>query len=114
MRFLILILLASLATPHALAKTREFNAVTLDLGGTKVWLPSTFVVNKGDTVKINLSTKVPAPWNVHGFAIEAFKIVESVDENGKSITFKASTAGIFPFRCHLHPAHIGGQLVVLR
>lgn len=110
LKILLPLLFVSAATA---ADTREFNAITVDLSGAKVWLPSTFVVRKGDTVKINLSTKVPAPSNVHGFAIDAFKVVESVDEKGKTITFKAREAGIFPFRCHLHPAHIGGQLVVL-
>jgi hypothetical protein len=34
---------------------------------------------------------------------------------GKSeiIEFKADKAGIFPIICHLHPAHVGTQLVVL-
>jgi nitrosocyanin len=47
-------------------------------------------------------------------AIEAFGIQEVVNE-GQPVTieFKADKAGIFAIKCHLHPAHVGTQLVVL-
>jgi nitrosocyanin len=95
------------------AETRTFNIDAVELSGAKFWLPSEVVVKKGDTVKIHLTSKVAAPGNVHGFAIDAYKIEEVVDEKGKDISFVADKAGIFPIRCQLHPAHIGGQLVVL-
>ena len=31
----------------------------------------------------------------------------------KTVTFKADKPGVFPMVCQLHPAHVGGQLVVL-
>ena len=31
----------------------------------------------------------------------------------KTVEFTADRAGIFPIICQLHPAHVGGQLVVL-
>jgi hypothetical protein len=31
----------------------------------------------------------------------------------ESIEFKADKAGIFPISCHLHPPHVGTELVVL-
>lgn len=97
----------------AFAETRDIKMVTVDISGTKVWLPSSVVVYKGDKVRIHATTKVAAPANVHGLAIKEFKVVEAVDENGKTIEFIASKTGVFPLYCHLHEAHVGGQLVVL-
>jgi plastocyanin len=31
----------------------------------------------------------------------------------KTVTFTADRTGVFPTVCQLHPAHVGGQLVVL-
>jgi nitrosocyanin len=94
-------------------ETREFHAVTVEIAGTKFWIPSTFIVNKGDTVKLHLVAKVPGPNNVHGFAVDAYKIQAVADEKGTTVEFVADKAGIFPVRCQLHPPHIGGQLVVM-
>src|SRR5690242_19015519 len=105
------------ATP-ASAETHTIQMVALELGGkpgagTKIWLPSTITVKKGDTVKIHAVSKIPGKNNVHGLAIDAFKVEALVEGKGMDIEFVADKAGIFPIRCHLHPAHIGGQLVVL-
>ena len=109
------ILTSSLAYQPAWAagEVRTLQAVAIEAGGTKFWLPSTIVAKKGDTVKIHAVSKVPGANNVHGFAIDEFKVEALVDDKGKDFEFVASKAGIFPIRCHLHPAHIGGQLVVL-
>jgi hypothetical protein len=29
------------------------------------------------------------------------------------VSFTADKAGVFPIKCHLHPAHVVGQMVVL-
>jgi nitrosocyanin len=73
------------------------------------------VVKKGTTVEAEAHPQ-RAGWTVtqHGFAIPAYGIAEVVDQNGsKSIEFKAEKDGIFPINCQLHPAHVGGELVVL-
>ncbi len=106
-------LLATLFSGAAAAETRAFTATAVEIAGTKFWLPSSFTVKKGDVVKIQLATKVPGANNVHGFAIDAFKIEKVVDEKGASVEFTADKVGIFPLRCHMHPAHVGGQLIVL-
>lgn len=103
-----------LAAVSAAAETRKFYVYTVEVQGVKMWVPSTLVVQKGDTVEIDATSKIPGPNSVHGFTIEAFKVIETADDHGKKITFTADRAGIFPFRCHLHPAHVGGQLVVLK
>lgn len=116
MRLILLVFMAfvPIFVTQSIAATRVFNLVAVEASGTKVWLPSTIVVNKGDDVEIHAVSKVPAPANIHGLAIDEFKITEAIDEKGKTIKFKATKVGVYPIRCHLHPAHIGGQLVVLK
>ena len=101
------------ATVNTFAAEIQVQEVAVEISGTKFWLPSTITVKKGDTVKIHLMNKVPGVNSVHGFAIEAYKIQEVVDSKGKDVQFVADKAGIFQIRCQLHPAHIGGELVVL-
>jgi len=103
------LLVSSLAS----AETRSFNLYTVEIQGTKFWLPSSITVKKGDTVKIKATSKVPGANSVHGFSIDDFKVQEVADTNGKEFQFVADKAGIFTIRCHLHPPHVGGQLVVL-
>ena len=95
-------------------ETRQFTVVNTEYQGSKIWLPGTLVVNKGDTVKIKLINNVPSDPNQHGFAIEAYKIAAVVNRGEpQEVEFKADRAGIFPIICQLHPAHVGGELVVL-
>jgi nitrosocyanin len=88
--------------------------VSVEIEGSKFWLPGTVVAKKGQTVRLILMNKVPSDPNQHGFAIPAVGVAEVVDRGQtKTVTFKADKEGIFPMVCQLHPAHIGGQLVVL-
>jgi nitrosocyanin len=99
----------------ALAQSmREVTLVNIEFEGTKIWVPGPVVVEKGDTVKIKAINNVKSDPAVHGLAIAAYGI-EVVANMGKpeSIEFKADKAGIFPISCHLHPTHVGTQLVVL-
>lgn len=105
-----LLILSSAQTGRA--ETRKFTLNTVEIDGVKMWLPSTLIVKKGDEVEIAATSRAGKP-PIHGFTIESYKIVEAPDDKGKLIKFTADKAGIFPFRCHLHPAHVGGQLVVL-
>jgi nitrosocyanin len=106
-------LFLGLASTSARAEVRSFQMMSVEVNGVKFWIPSTLTVKKGDTVKIRAVSKVPGQGSTHGLAIDEFKIQEVVDEKGKDIQFNADKAGIYPIRCHLHPAHVGGQLVVL-
>jgi nitrosocyanin len=108
--FLALVLALPMA---AQAATQTINMVAVETGGAKFWFPSTITVKKGDTVKIKATSKIAAPNAAHGLAIDDFKVQEVIDDKGKTIEFVANKAGIFPIRCQMHPAHIGGQLVVL-
>lgn len=98
----------------AFAADRSFNVVNIEYEGTKVWMPATLVVEKGDKVKIKLINNVTSDPNQHGFAIPEFKVAAVVDRGEpKTVEFVADKAGIFATSCQLHPAHIGGQLIVL-
>jgi len=97
----------------AVAAERSFRLYTVEVQGVKFWIPSTIVVKKGDSVKIEAVTKLEGPAATHGLSIPDMKIQEIVDNKAKVITFTAEKAGIFPISCHLHPPHVGSQLVVL-
>jgi heme/copper-type cytochrome/quinol oxidase subunit 2 len=102
------------ATSTAAAEERNFTIVNIEYEGTKVWVPGTLIVKKGDHVKIKLINNVASDPNQHGFAIEAFKVAAVVNRSEPAtVEFDADKAGIFPILCHLHPAHIGGQLLVM-
>jgi len=95
---------------------REFKSVNIEVKGNKIWTPSFFAVKKGDKVKITLINVAES--GVHAFAIEGIPGTEaSVDNkegaNTKVVSFTASKAGIFRIFCPIHPAHVGGQLLVL-
>jgi nitrosocyanin len=94
--------------------TTEVTLVNVEFEGTKIWVPGPVVVKKGDTVRITAINNVQSDPPVHGLAIEAYGI-QALINVGKLeiIEFKADKAGIFPIICHLHPPHVGTQLVVL-
>jgi len=93
--------------------TRSFTLVSVEVDDTKFWLPSVIAVEQGDKVKLTLKNQVPGASNQHGFTIPAYNITEVVTRGEpKTITFVADKAGVFPFSCQLHPAHIGGSLIV--
>ena len=96
------------------AAEMSFTIANVDYEGTKAFLPSTLVVRKGDTVKLRILNNIPGDPNQHGFTIPDFGI-EKVVTRGEpqEIEFVADKDGLFPIKCHLHAAHLGGQLLVL-
>ena len=107
------LMLGARALP-ALADDMSFTVVNVDYEGTKIWVPGTLVVKKGTRVKLRLINNVPSDPNQHGFAIPAYSIAEIVNRGEpKQIEFTADKEGVFPIICQLHPAHVGGELVVL-
>jgi nitrosocyanin len=96
------------------AGTLAMTIVNVEYEGTKLWLPGTITVKKGTKVTLKLINNVPADPNQHGFAIPDYKVAEIVTRGEpRTVEFVADKAGIFPIICQLHPAHVGGQLVVL-
>lgn len=80
--------------------------------GTKQWLPGTIIVKKGEVVELTLINDVPS--GIHGFFIPDFKVRKEVKKGTKEVvSFTADKEGLFDMKCHLHPAHVGGQLLVM-
>ena len=93
--------------------TKSFTLVSVEVDDTKFWLPSVIAVEQGDKVKLTLKNQVPGASNQHGFTIPAYNIAEVVTRGTpKTITFVADKAGVYQYSCQLHPAHIGGSLIV--
>ena len=104
---------AAAAAPAEEPGTKSFKLVSVEVDGTKFWLPSVIAVEQGDKVKLTLENKVPGPSNQHGFTIPDYNITEVVTrDTPKVITFVADKPGVFQYSCQLHPAHIGGSLIV--
>lgn len=96
----------------ALAQTgKEFTLMTAMVAeGANIWLPSTLIINKGEEVKLKLRNVSKAE---HGFAIDALGVKEVIKPGEtKEITIKPDAEGIQRYYCHLHPGHVGGQLMV--
>ena len=94
--------------------TRSFTLVNIEYEGSKIWVPSTLVVREGDTVRIKLINNVPGDPNQHGFAIPALNVQVVVTRGTpETVEFVANKEGVYDIVCQLHPAHVGGQLVVL-
>ena len=93
--------------------TKSFTLVSVEVDDAKIWLPSVIAVEQGDKVKLTLKNLVPGAVNQHGFTIPAYNITEVVTRGEpKTVTFVADKAGVFQYSCQLHPAHIGGSLIV--
>jgi heme/copper-type cytochrome/quinol oxidase subunit 2 len=108
--FLVGILLASL-WPASAQQVKEFTFLTALVGeSANIWLPSTLIVNKGDEVKLKLRNVSDKE---HGFSIDALGIKEVIKPGAtKEITIKPVSEGVLHYYCHLHPGHVGGQLMV--
>ena len=106
--FLVLMLSTGLAAADELKK---FTLINVLLDGTKIWLPSSLMVQQGDEVELTLINKLEEP---HGFKIEAFGVEEVVQPKAQmTVQFTASQPGVHSYLCHLHPPHLGGQMLVL-
>ena len=106
--FAVLILGAGLATA---AEPKKFTLINVLLDGTKIWLPSSVMVQQGDEVELTLINKLDDP---HGFKIEAFGIEEVVQPKAQTtVKFTASKTGAHSYICQMHPPHLGGNILVL-
>lgn len=100
------------ASPEEGGATRKVTLVNVEYEGTKIWLPGTIAVKKGTTVDLTLVNNVPS--GQHGFSIPAYDVALVVEKGTPGhVTFTADREGVFPIICHLHPTHVGGQVIVL-
>jgi len=110
----VMVLAGSTTQVNAEPPAMTFTVVNIEYQGSKIWTPGTLVVKKGTKVTVKLINNVTGDPAEHGFAIPAYNIAETVKRGEpKTLEFTADKAGIFPITCHLHPAHVGGELVVL-
>ncbi|HKX04988.1 MAG TPA: cupredoxin domain-containing protein [Methylomirabilota bacterium] len=103
-----------LVSLHAKAQTasagRTINMINVQLSGTNIWLPSSIVVSPGERVTLKLDNKVDAQ---QGFAINEYGIAVVLPaKSTQEVSFTAKK-GASRFYCQLHPAHIGGNVIVL-
>lgn len=104
----------ALGTPAGAQGERELHAVNINYEGNNVWTPGTYVVKKGEKVRFKLFNRVKVDPNVHGFAIDEFNVkVDVYRDKPETVEFVADKTGVFRIWCHLHPAHLAGQFVVL-
>ena len=90
---------------------RKITLVNYEIEGVKQWQPGNIAGYEGETLELTLINKAKGP---HGFMIPSHGVTEVVKKNGKTkVILKLKEEGIYPMKCHLHPAHIGGQLIVL-
>ena len=95
----------------AVADPKQFTLINVALDGSKIWLPSSLMVHQGEDVELTLINKLEDP---HGFKIEEFGIEEVVQPQAQTtVKFTASQPGAHSYICHIHPPHIGGQMLVL-
>jgi nitrosocyanin len=91
-------------TPHA------FTVVNVLASGAKIWLPSAVVVHSGEQITLTLDNKLD---EAHGFSIDEYGVQVVVQpKSTQKVTFTAKP-GVSRFYCQLHPAHVGGQVIVL-
>lgn len=94
---------------------RTFTIVGTETEKVKRWEPGTLICFQGEKVKITVMNRIKSDPPVHGFTIADFGVREEIKRGEtRTIEFTASKAGLFPMACHMHPPHIGGQLLVLR
>ncbi len=110
------------ASPPVVPEVRQFSLHLLSskAGEQTIhhWMPSTIVVNVGDTVILRVTNSDPE--NTHGFALGAFNIAASATAPGKTETFRfrATRPGVYHYGCDLagcstdHADQVG-QFIVL-
>src|SRR5690606_34453232 len=105
----ILVLAAVFIAPTVHAELVKVTLVNHEFEGTKQWLPGTVHAYEGDEVEFTLVNNAPS--GIHGFMVKGFD-VKAAPKKGETtkVKVKFDKAGVYPFHCHLHPAHVGGQI----
>ena len=92
--------------------TRSIQVVSTNVQGKNVYIPSTIVVTAGTPYTLSVFNTTDIP---HGFSIVGAGVQEILPSKKEhAIALPALEGGrIYVVRCHLHPAHRTGTLVVL-
>ena len=80
--------------------------------GKKTWTPGEVTVKEGTKVEITLENTLGEE---HGFMIPGMVDAVVVGPKAKKkVTFEAKGEGPHDFTCHMHPAHVGGKLIITK
>jgi plastocyanin len=101
---------ASMRGQAAAQSAHTFSFVNVLASGAKVWLPSAIALHSGEQVTLKLENKLD---EAHGFAIDEYGIHVVIPAKGTQQVTLTAKPGVSRFYCQLHPAHIGGQVIVL-
>ncbi len=109
--FLLITLFSNTAFSEEGVSKNGFTFVAVEIEEkVNIWLPSAIVVKKGEVIHLlirNVSERD------HGFTIDGLGVKELIPPEGKiRVKINAASEGIYSLYCHLHKAHIGGQILV--
>jgi hypothetical protein len=95
---------------EAASDIEKIEFVNVLVGDKKVWQPSDAKLAQGKKYEIVLKNTLAEP---HGFEAPGLTepLVVLANET-KTVIVSPTKAGVFPFKCQLHPAHVGGTLTV--
>jgi plastocyanin len=90
---------------------QELTFTNKEVNGVKVWEPSTTTLKAGEDIEIKVVNPLK---DEHGFHVPGLTDPYVVPGNGgtKTVTIKAPKAGKYPYKCHMHPKHQGGDITV--
>jgi plastocyanin len=89
---------------------QELTFTNKDVNGVKIWEPSVTTLKAGEDIEIKVVNPLK---DEHGFHLPGLTDPHVIPGNGnKTITVKAPKAGKYPYKCHMHPKHQGGDLTL--
>ena len=98
------------APKEALPMVKNATFTNKLIDGKKTWLPTTYTFKVGQDVALKLVNTLADP---HGFSAPG--LTEDIVVLGgqtKTINFSPKKAGVYPYKCQLHPAHVGGTIII--
>ena len=109
----------------------DLDFIAMEIGGKKVWYPPTSILNLRDRTGRPIVLRVTnATQAEHGFFLSAdaeysaptslnAKVVLKPGETKyigiptSDVTY-VTAGGLLKYKCHIHEAHIGGQLLIMK
>ena len=90
--------------------TKTFTITNKLVENAKVWIPEFKTVKAGETIQLNLVNTLDAP---HGFEVLGVaKAVIVPPKKTSTLNITVPKKDHLAFKCHMHPAHIGGVIKI--
>ncbi len=81
------------------------------MAGDNAITPAVLKAHKGHKVELKITNT--APDKAHGFSIDGYNVVKTVDMGKtETISFTANKSRTYRVFCQLHPTHQAAQLIV--